>query len=353
MKLFLMLLLVSLVIIGCEKNETISDKVVDKAEMAVLERSIDLSSAIINTDSSTINIGRISCIDIDSDGNIFLSDLSNSVIYKYDNKTEKLMHIGRRGHGPGEFGNQLYSFEIASDTIYVPNYPGKISKFDCEGNYCCDISFGERALPASISKINNGFVGYNYKLQFNGEKIWQNVSRSLFESDFAEVKEIYSSEKSTAMGSSFNPIEGNVVFAVSEDFLAVSKNNSQSFDIEVFDSKGELAYRLQKNVIRAKHSDAEIKQMNNNYNFFYDNKKIKIKADYKNTVSQLGFDSKGNLWINTGYDEEKKEFDFDIYKGSELLRNYTLKAEKEAQLFFKKEKLFVLGSDNDLSVYGI
>ena len=58
-------------------------------------------------------------INIDSEGNIFVSDRRNYRIQKFDKKGNYLQTIGRKGQGPGEFERFWTAFFGPKDNIYV------------------------------------------------------------------------------------------------------------------------------------------------------------------------------------------------------------------------------------------
>lgn len=58
-------------------------------------------------------------INIDSEGNIFVSDRRNFRIQKYDKDGNYLQTIGRKGQGPGEFERSCTAFFDSKDNFYV------------------------------------------------------------------------------------------------------------------------------------------------------------------------------------------------------------------------------------------
>ncbi len=62
---------------------------------------------------------RIEDIGVDSQGNIYVLDIGNFRIQKYDDRGIHVRTIGRKGQGPGEFDTPYGMFLSVEDIIYV------------------------------------------------------------------------------------------------------------------------------------------------------------------------------------------------------------------------------------------
>ena len=76
---------------------------------------------------------------IDPAGNIWVSDVGNTKISKFDKNGNFLFSFGSNGSGPGQFSH-LLSLSIDRDgVLYATEYGGSVSgriqRFDLDGNY--------------------------------------------------------------------------------------------------------------------------------------------------------------------------------------------------------------------------
>jgi len=76
---------------------------------------------LYSTDVKRGLIGKIRDIEVDEDGNIFLLDISDHNIKKFDSQGKHLLTIGRKGQGPGEmsFIHPFTKLEVWEDKLYV------------------------------------------------------------------------------------------------------------------------------------------------------------------------------------------------------------------------------------------
>ncbi len=101
---------------------------------------------------------------VDSELNIYVLDIKNYRLLKYDNEGNFIWKAGRKGQGPGEFLNPFTVNISPSAEICVLDYPFQIDLFDVQGKYkrtinlegrCSDFYF----LPDGRLLINRGTKG--------------------------------------------------------------------------------------------------------------------------------------------------------------------------------------------------
>jgi len=82
---------------------------------------------------------RVRGIAVDDQENIYIADMSNFRVQKFDRDGQYLQTIGRQGQGPGEFQQPTkILLDEAKGNIYVQDQR-KIKVFDKEGKYTTDI----------------------------------------------------------------------------------------------------------------------------------------------------------------------------------------------------------------------
>lgn len=108
-------------------------------------------------------IGMVQGLDIDKNGNIYVSDLLSKKIYKYNKDGKFLQEIGSRGFGPGEF-QSIWGMKIWNDTLFVcDGEQRKISSFNLKNKpaYIYDIKLPTPQNGAFITNIGNERQGIN------------------------------------------------------------------------------------------------------------------------------------------------------------------------------------------------
>jgi len=82
---------------------------------------------------------RVRGIAVDDQANIYVADMSNFRVQKFDREGQYLQTIGRQGQGPGEFQQPTkILLDETKGNIYVRDQM-KIKVFDKEGKYAADI----------------------------------------------------------------------------------------------------------------------------------------------------------------------------------------------------------------------
>lgn len=87
-----------------------------------------------NEDDDNYLFYRVRAMALDSEKNIYVVDMGNYRIQKFDNQGKYLQTIGRKGQGPGEFRGPLGICFDAQDNLYVREYK-KIQVFDKNGEF--------------------------------------------------------------------------------------------------------------------------------------------------------------------------------------------------------------------------
>jgi hypothetical protein len=81
---------------------------------------------------------RVEDIGVDSQGNIYVLDIGNTRIQKYDDRGIYVRTIGRKGQGPGEFDTPYGMFLSVEDIIYVHDGM-RVKSFKIDGNFLKEV----------------------------------------------------------------------------------------------------------------------------------------------------------------------------------------------------------------------
>lgn len=93
---------------------------------------------------------RVRGLDVDKDGNIYVADMSNFRIQKFDKTGKYLLTIGRKGQGPGEFD--------LPTTVHIEEKTGNILVQDQA--YTIEI-FAADGKPIRSMRLENAFRGFS------------------------------------------------------------------------------------------------------------------------------------------------------------------------------------------------
>lgn len=98
--------------------------------------SISLTETISIGDSEDVLFSRISNIDVDDSGNVYISEGSsgNEAIFVFDSNGDPITEIGRSGEGPGEF-RSILDMKVYGDHLFVLDASlSRIQIFDIENH---------------------------------------------------------------------------------------------------------------------------------------------------------------------------------------------------------------------------
>ena len=102
-------------------------------------------------------------VSVDSSGNVYVTDLGNRRIEKFDNNGNFLFTFGTKGSGDGQF-NAPIGIAINSESIYVvDNAKNEIQKFDSTGKFVTrwggqGTDHGQFLLPQGVAVDPSGDV---------------------------------------------------------------------------------------------------------------------------------------------------------------------------------------------------
>jgi hypothetical protein len=114
---------------GCSGKEGEAAVHLDSAHHLTAEPDVRIG----HFDDPDLGFSRVSGIDVDDDGNVYVLEGLVPEIRVFDPQGTLLRRIGRRGAGPGEFENPP-RFGVIGDTVWtVDNQAKRITLFDREG----------------------------------------------------------------------------------------------------------------------------------------------------------------------------------------------------------------------------
>ena len=108
---------------------------------------LELHQVISGLDDNDIVLNQPIDLVKDTKGNIYIFDMGDVDIKKYDSNGNFIATFGRSGNGPGEF--QTFSFlEIDNeDNIYINNMDGRLQVITNEGEYIREHKLSASSIP--------------------------------------------------------------------------------------------------------------------------------------------------------------------------------------------------------------
>ncbi|MCP2519872.1 6-bladed beta-propeller [Candidatus Aminicenantes bacterium AC-335-B20] len=174
---------------------------------------------IILKEDKRVIISSIEDIDIDSKGNIWIIDWTNSELYRFDRNGNFPVLIARKGQGPGELPMMPESIFInEEDHVFVVTLFNRVTEFDSNGKYVNSFITTDGHIPSTCIAVNsegNVLIG-------GPKKRWRGDSYT------AQMIHMYSREGKYLK--SFCPIDEKVIR------LGLGRYRSIYFDLDEYDN---------------------------------------------------------------------------------------------------------------------
>jgi len=242
----------------------------------------------------------LSYILVDTDSNIYVLDAGNHRIQKFDSKIKYLATFGRKGEGPGEFGNPFYIQLDNDNNLFVS---------DIHGSNVIYKVFGQNGREVRRFTLENN-KSPMFLLSGSGNIICRSESDSTlmafydtqgkFLFDFGK-KRIYEDEKFNGKANALDFItdeQGNI-------FLIFQLQNR----IEKYSPGGKLIFKADRK-LDYKESTSEKREKHMVEMHFgagrVEHRELEVSI-YNEFSHGAGIDSKGRLWTTTVI----KQFDLD------------------------------------------
>jgi hypothetical protein len=125
--ILIMLFYTDLQIVKNVSSGLISDTIITFPTQSGLERDIKFVRDVEFEDTDEVLLGRISSVEVDDVGRVFIADRDHVTIHVYNPDGSYLKSLGRQGRGPGEFMivSSSTQMNIHSNRLFVTDGDGK------------------------------------------------------------------------------------------------------------------------------------------------------------------------------------------------------------------------------------
>jgi len=334
-----------------------------------LELEVDLSIGGDDVDENYM-FRRVSDIEVDEEGNIYVLDSRECRIQKYDKDGKFFKTIGRKGEGPGEFQRAGRMTLDAKEKLYVNEYK-KIIIFGEDGTFEKNINTDYFIISYLVTKEEN-FLGWSYirteegttldviLIDSSGKRI--DTIASFPDPSVVLTKAVSGGGAISVTGSP--PYSPGLFFCPLSDELGIY-GYSAEYKLCVVNSSGEIVHIIEKDEKRQPTSRKEeneylekmIERSKGRGGIQWskgDLRKLHGFAKYKPFFSLIMNDDEGHIFLAKPKSVVKKEedtyFDFFNKEGYYL---YKIKIHEISPKVIKKGYLYTYRQDEDTGYYKI
>lgn len=310
------------------------------------------------------NFRRISSMEVDDEGNIFVLDYSDCRIQKYDKDGKYLQTIGRKGEGPGEFQRPSLTYLAPDGKLYV-NELRKLNVFDENQEYERSIILKSILLSFGVTKEGN-IMGYT---NTRSEKE-MTIDIALIDAEGKRTKTIASYPDQGVRIQRGNVVIGSTPpYSAGLFFCPVDENSgiygfSAEYKLFETDASGEVIRRIEKKEKRqptSKDEESEYikerweRQRDRGGRFSEgDLRKLSTFAEYKPYFTNIIMDDEGNLFLpkpkSVLHPEDYTYYDFFNKQGYYF---YKIKISGVTPRVIKKGCIYAYESNPDTGYYEI
>ncbi|MBN2790551.1 MAG: hypothetical protein JXR69_10215 [Candidatus Delongbacteria bacterium] len=314
-----------------------------------------------STTDSTRIIKRFNDFDVDINNNIYISDMSNNTLKKFDSNGNYIKSFGGRGKGPGEVEMTGWMM-VLKDTVIVDDYIVQdMLKFDADGNYLYKNRVNE---PGPFERYqaltDDKIIGYQVYYKEEGEEVYMSYNLTIKNSNFTNYKEV--AQKQIL----FNREKYNFfdmflsAYATSDSLIYFAEKSDSKYKINVYDHEANHIYSIMKNYAKIPFSEEELIIFEKEYNnrWYFSNNKSKFKS----AIIQMGYDKYERLWVISAIKRDetnKTDYLVDLFKDGVFLQQIKLDicpgydfVNYDEQIILKRDRLYYINrKDQYLKVY--
>ena len=197
---------------------------------------------------------QIGSIEVDEDERIYISDSKESKIKVFNRNGEHLFSMGRKGQGPGEF-EKIYRIQITNknELLVFDSNTRRLSFFLLNGDFIKSIHINFLNVLNLFMNSKGGYIIQSVKL--DPVTAYALTSIDLCDSQFNIKMNIAASKPQDVL----TPFLSYIVWKpMKNDYIALG--NNENYEIDIFDSDGNIVRKIIKAYDPVEVSDEERKQ---------------------------------------------------------------------------------------------
>lgn len=259
-------------------------------------------------------------VQVDAQGNVYISDIKDRRIKKFSSQGEYLYDIGRIGQGPGEFqGARNIFVDDQSGDIYLADFM-KVHRYNREGQYQDSIAMkryfrrffvdAEKSFWAMAAYFDETGQGNAFeKISSQGELLRRIINISPKDTD--STKPVGEGEVVVVAGPKHG-FDYELIISRIDNRTCLWALSSK-YELNVVDTKGDLIFKIRKQEAPQKFSGREKDKILSRFNIKI-RKKIKLPR-FKPFFKKIISDSEGRIYIQRTRSplSENKEYVYDIF----------------------------------------
>jgi len=271
-------------------------------------------------------------IEVDDKENIYVVDMKENHISKFDKNGGFLRMIGREGQGPGEF-QQITNIQITpeNELMVHDRYTFRLTFFSLDGNYLRTVLLkGIQAFRIKVNSMGNYLVR---TIDFDSATLRSATELKVYTSDLAFIKTIAKDK--------FRSTEAPLQPWMASKFLPsdlIICGFRESYEFQILDSEGKTIRKVLKDYVPIEISEEEKKK-----------RKLPRSSElpiYFPAFQDFSVDEEGRIFVQT-YERQidENKFYYDIFDPE---GRYIAKIPlKMKSLSWKKRKLYTIEKDED------
>jgi hypothetical protein len=260
---------------------------------------------------------------------IFWIDRNQMTLFIYDWNGIFIRRFGEKGHGPGQFNYIERISTLENKYIITDIGKRKFMEFNCNFDFVSEYSFPEsyNINQCQLYLYQGSYLTYCNSNEYDDSDFYQVVSLNKVNNTFTDFDKLFEIDKTKK-----NPVLidffGNKIYYdinLYDNLIAIyHTGNVNNFDIEIYNLKGIKIFTIDHPVKKIKLMEISRNLIQNQYKEIqekYPSIQVGKIPNYYQTVNDLKFDSKGNLWIMR-YSEDYNQSIFSVYnKNLEYIGN--------------------------------
>jgi len=277
----------------------------------------------------------VEAFEVDHNDNVYLLDLSQSKVHKFDSNGKYLLNFCKKGSGPGE---TLLTTDllVKKDTVMIADPRMRnLVHFDANGKFIKRENFNV-SVPSPIKRCGEKFIGTVYHQ--NKKTEIASFNTMLLSPEMNEEKKLWGYE----LSKDYHEMDEKYLdvfppFAVTDKYIYHSVPEGDIYRIKVFDNNGNQVQTIQKKSRKLMFSNKEKGFALKRFNYVKDDQRFKkFPYKYKKQVNFIIPETNETIWVLSSIDRTKKKsdiFNIDVFTKGIFQNNIQIKGKLTWQDF--------------------